>query len=72
MEKLLEYLKANRGAQGKMARAIGLGQSTISQWKSVPLEHLPEVEAFTGIPRWILCPDAYRPAKPLLTEDQPK
>lgn len=63
MQKLTEYFKANRGTQKKLAEYLGLQPSTVSQWKSVPVEHLPEVAEFTGIPRAELVPDAYRPAK---------
>ncbi len=60
MEKLIEYFKANRGKQIRLAEFLGLQPSTVSQWKSVPIEYLPEVSAFTGIAREELCPDAYR------------
>jgi DNA-binding transcriptional regulator YdaS (Cro superfamily) len=63
MEKLREFFKANRGMQSKLAELLNLQPSTISQWKSVPVEHLPEVEAFTGIPREELLPDAFRVAR---------
>ena len=65
MEKLIEYLKANRGMQLRLARRLGLQPSTVSQWKSVPVEYLPEVSEFTGIPREDLLPHAFRPAKKL-------
>jgi DNA-binding transcriptional regulator YdaS (Cro superfamily) len=63
MEKLIEYFKANRGTQIRLAEKLGLQPSTVSQWKSVPVEYLPEVAAFTGIPREELVPDAFRPAR---------
>lgn len=63
MEKLAEYFKANRGTQIMLAKHLGLQPSTVSQWKSVPVEYLPEVSAFTGIPREELVPDAFRPAR---------
>lgn len=63
MEKLIEYFKANRGMQLKLARHLGLQPSTVSQWKSIPVEYLPEVSDFTGIPREHLVPDAFRPAR---------
>jgi DNA-binding transcriptional regulator YdaS (Cro superfamily) len=63
MEKLIEYFKANRGMQLKLAKHLGLQPSTVSQWKSVPVDHLPEVAEFTGIPREELLPDAFRPAR---------
>lgn len=63
MDKLTEYLKSNRGMMIRLAERLGLRPSTISQWKSVPVEHLAEVEAFTGIPRQDLLPEAFRPAR---------
>lgn len=63
MEKLIEFFKANRGSQLRLARHLGLQPSTVSQWKSVPVDHLPEVESFTGIPREELLPDAFRAAR---------
>jgi DNA-binding transcriptional regulator YdaS (Cro superfamily) len=60
MEKLIEYFKANRGKQIRLAEYLGLQPSTVSQWKSVPVEHLADVEAFTGIPREELLPEAFR------------
>jgi DNA-binding transcriptional regulator YdaS (Cro superfamily) len=63
MEKLIEFFKANRGKQKLLAERLGLQPSTVSQWRSVPVEYLPEVSEFTGIPRDELCPDAFRPAR---------
>ncbi|MBX4889807.1 helix-turn-helix domain-containing protein [Rhizobium bangladeshense] len=63
MEKLIAYLKAERGRLTKLADRIGVNPSAISQWKSVPVGHLAEVEDFTGIPREELLPGAFRPAR---------
>lgn len=63
MEKLVTYLKAERGRLSKLAERIGVNPSAVSQWKSVPVEHLAEVEEFTGIPRQELLPQAFRLAK---------
>jgi len=63
MEKLIEYFKANRGKQKLLAERLGLQPSTVSQWRSIPVEYLPEVADFTGLKREDLCPDAFRPAR---------
>lgn len=63
MEKLIEYFKANRGMQRRLAEYLGLQPSTVSQWKSIPPEYIPEVSGFTGIPREDLIPDVFRPAR---------
>lgn len=49
--------------QFRLAKHLGLQPSTVSQWKSVPVEYLPEVSEFTGIAREDLVPDAFRDAK---------
>ncbi|QHW26625.1 helix-turn-helix domain-containing protein [Rhizobium leguminosarum bv. viciae 248] len=63
MEKLTAYLKAERGRLTRLADRIGVNPSAISQWKSVPVDHLAEVEEFTGIPRAELLPEAFRAAR---------
>jgi len=63
MEKLNEFFKANRGMQVRLAKYLGLQPSTVSQWKTVPVEYLPEVADFTGLSREELVPDAFREAR---------
>ncbi len=63
MEKLTAYLKAERGRLRDLAKICDVEPGAISQWKSVPVKHLPEVSAFTGIPREELVPDAFRPPR---------
>ncbi|AAL49645.1 unknown [Sinorhizobium phage PBC5] len=65
MQVLVNYFKANRGAQKRLAAHLGKWPSTISQWKRVPVEYLAEIEAFTGIPRNQLLPEAFQPAASL-------
>lgn len=57
MEKLLEYLNAERGRRQKLARALKIFPSAISQWDEVPAKRVFEVSAFTGIPVAKLRPD---------------
>lgn len=59
METFKAYLKENRGMASRLAEALGKQPSTISQWKSVPAEHVRKVEAFTGIPAHELRPDVF-------------
>lgn len=59
MEKLIAYLKANRGKQTELAAFLGLYPSTVSQWKSIPPEHVRKVSEFTGIEPALLSPDLY-------------
>lgn len=63
MEKLIEFFKANRGKQVRLAERLGLQPSTVSQWKAVPPEHVLAVEDFTGISRHDLRPDVFGPAQ---------
>lgn len=63
MKQLLEFLKTERGRATLLAKRLGISPGAVSQWKTVPIEHLAEVSDFTGIPRDVLCPDAFRPAK---------
>lgn len=62
MEPLREYLKAERGRASRLAEALKVFPSTISQWTEVPPHHVLAVEGFTGISRHILRPDLYGPA----------
>lgn len=63
MEQLTAYLKAERGRLTKLAGRIRVSPSAISQWKTVPLERVPEVERATGIPREQLRPDFFTTAE---------
>jgi DNA-binding transcriptional regulator YdaS (Cro superfamily) len=59
MEHLNAFFKAHRGKQTELAAILGLWPSTVSQWKSVPAEHVRTVADFTGIPHALLRPDLY-------------
>lgn len=60
MEKLLEYLDAERGRRQALALAIGCSPSAISMWKQVPSERLSEIARFTGLSPAELRPDLAR------------
>jgi len=47
------------GGPLKLARALGIGASAVTQWTRVPPRHLPRVERITGIPGRELRPDLY-------------
>jgi DNA-binding transcriptional regulator YdaS (Cro superfamily) len=59
METLKKYFSENRGQSIRLSEHLGLWPSTISQWQSVPAEHVLKVEEFTGISRYDLRPDVY-------------
>ncbi|TJV70314.1 MAG: helix-turn-helix domain-containing protein [Mesorhizobium sp.] len=65
MEKLIEYLDAERGRRQALAAALRCSPSTISMWKRVPAERIGEVSRATGIPPEQLRPDIFGlPSKP--------
>ncbi len=69
MEKFNEYFKAHHGEKRRLAESLNLAPSTVTQWKSIPVEYLPEISAWTGIPREELVPDAFREARKLISEE---
>lgn len=74
MEKLLEYLNAERGRRLKLAAALGIFPSAISQWKIVPAERLGDISRATGIAVEQLRPDIFKsksPKKPRVKSEAP-
>jgi DNA-binding transcriptional regulator YdaS (Cro superfamily) len=59
METLRRYLKQERGRASRLAEALDVQPSAISQWAKVPPERVLEVERITGLPRYELRPDIY-------------
>lgn len=58
----LAAAKKAAGNAKKLAALLGLTPAAITKWGSeVPLKRLVEVEAATGIPRYILRPDLFAP-----------
>jgi DNA-binding transcriptional regulator YdaS (Cro superfamily) len=47
------------GSKAKMARALGVTRSAISQWTHIPVNRVAQVELLTGIPRAKLRPDIF-------------
>ncbi len=65
----LETAIAAAGGVGALARALGVSQPSVSNWRRVPSERVLAVEAATGIPRADLRPDLYTAeASPLTAE----
>ena len=50
---------AAAGSIGKLARALGLRQQAVQQWRSVPAGRIIAVEQATGVDRAVLRPDLY-------------
>lgn len=59
MNEFGEWLSAERGRVTKLADAIGVTHSAVSQWNQVPAERVVQVEKVTGIPREKLRPDIF-------------
>lgn len=50
----------DRGALTRLADRVGRTRSAVGQWKKIPAELVPLVEAKTGVDRAKLRPDLYR------------
>lgn len=61
MEKLLEYLNAERGRRLRLAASLNVTPGAISQWRKVPADRLGDVSRATGIPPEELRPDIFAP-----------
>lgn len=44
-----------------LARALGISQAAVSQWRQVPVNRVLDVERITGVSRHDLRPDIYGP-----------
>lgn len=47
------------GGVTRLAEALNVTRSAVSQWTKVPVERVLEVERLTGVPRHELRPDIY-------------
>ena len=50
---------AAAGGISALARAVGVAQPSVSNWRRVPAERVLAVEAVTAVPRQVLRPDLY-------------
>ncbi len=55
----IKTIAARAGGVVALSRALGLSRSAVSQWKTVPVLRVVEVERLTGIPRAELRPDVF-------------
>ncbi len=60
----LDLIRAEYGLAARVAEALGLYRSTVSQWRAIPAEYVATVARVTGYPACRLRPDLY-PAKPV-------
>lgn len=56
----MDLIRAQRGLQTKIAKALGILPSAVCQWRAIPAERVVDVERVTGIPRELLRPDLFR------------
>jgi hypothetical protein len=54
-------IRSRRGLIGHIARSLGLTRGAVAKWDRVPAERVGQVEAATGIPRYLLRPDICPP-----------
>jgi DNA-binding transcriptional regulator YdaS (Cro superfamily) len=59
MDKLLEWLDAERGRRIKLAAALSIVPHALSQWQRIPVEHVLKIERYTGVSRHDMRPDIY-------------
>ncbi|WP_369823668.1 Cro/CI family transcriptional regulator [Acetobacter sp. DsW_063] len=57
----IELVRATRGASAKIARAMNITRSAVSQWDKIPAEAVVVIEQITNIPRSKLRPDLFSP-----------
>ncbi len=58
----LELIRSERGLASRIAEALGLYKSTVSQWRDIPEHHVQAIARVTGFPACRLRPDLF-PAK---------
>ena len=63
MDKLITYLKAERGRLTALAKELNITPGAINQWRQVPDDKLLDVERVTCIPRQELRPDLFEGMK---------
>lgn len=59
----MTLIRSRRGTSAKIAAKLGLTRGAVSQWDKVPAELVVKIEEITAIPRALLRPDLYLPAK---------
>jgi DNA-binding transcriptional regulator YdaS (Cro superfamily) len=59
MDRLTEWMKAERGRLSKLAAFLDVTPGAIAQWERVPAERMGLISGFTGIPMKELRPDIF-------------
>lgn len=63
MEKLTEWIKAERGRLSRLAEFMDITPGAVAQWTEVPAERMGDIASFTGIPMQELRPDIFAKAE---------
>jgi DNA-binding transcriptional regulator YdaS (Cro superfamily) len=63
MDKLSEWLKAERGRLSRLAGELKITPGAIAQWNEVPAERMGDIARVTGIPMQELRPDIFAKAE---------
>ena len=63
MEKLTEWIKAERGRLSRLAAGLEITPGAITQWSEVPAERMGDISRLTGIPMKELRPDIFAKAE---------
>lgn len=59
MDDLITWLDEQRGRRKDLCTHLGIGASSLSQWREVPPKLVLKVEAFTKISRHRLAPEVF-------------
>jgi DNA-binding transcriptional regulator YdaS (Cro superfamily) len=60
----MALLRSQPGMLAEISRQLGVTRAVVTRWVRVPAERLPQVEAITGVPRYLLRPDICPPPQP--------
>jgi DNA-binding transcriptional regulator YdaS (Cro superfamily) len=58
-DKALREAISRAGGQHALARALGIAQPAVAQWRKAPVLRVLEIERLTGVSRHDLRPDVY-------------
>ena len=48
-----------RGGQRRLAAALGISEAAVSQWRDIPLQRVPQLQALTGLTPEVLRPEYF-------------
>lgn len=63
MDKLSDWIKAERGRLSKLAAELGITPGAVTQWDEVPAERMGDISRVTGIAMRDLRPDIFAKAE---------